>query len=315
MSQIATKFLTRCFSPEETIAVLLRSENPVAIKQRIVRTEQVLQKRYQAWLSYENSAKANLYVGANPLHPGSRRRTKQNIVSVRHLYLDIDVDGEARLRSVLASEFVPTPNAILSTSPGKYQALWRVEGFDFVQQEQALKVLSILFGGDPACTDRNRVIRIPGFLNWKYDPPFRVSVEYPDDSVWTPEHFRLTSEEIIAKPFDKRYRTPRQPSKQSLSEDDWTWVSGELVRGTDPTELTRTLASIRPDKPNPLYYAQRTVDIASARLSLVNGSRFDAVVSMLERRRRFEIPAALCSARAREIAATAERMITRKISA
>jgi hypothetical protein len=33
---------------------------------------------------------------------------------------------------------------------------------------------------------------------------------------------------------------------------------------------------------------------------------------MLEVRRRFEIPTALCSARAREIAATAQRMIARQ---
>jgi hypothetical protein len=39
------------------------------------------------------------------------------------------------------------------------------------------------------------------------------------------------------------------------------------------------------------------------------------VITMLELRRRFEIPAALCSARAREIAATAQRMIARRKTA
>jgi len=36
---------------------------------------------------------------------------------------------------------------------------------------------------------------------------------------------------------------------------------------------------------------------------------------MLESRRRFELPAALCSTRAREIAITAERMVARRKSA
>jgi hypothetical protein len=45
---------------------------------------------------------------------------------VRHLYLDLDTDGEARLASLRASDAVPTPNAIVSTSLGKYQILWRV---------------------------------------------------------------------------------------------------------------------------------------------------------------------------------------------
>jgi hypothetical protein len=43
-------------------------------------------------------------------------------------------------------------------------------------------------------------------------------------------------------------------------------------------------------------------------------SLLDDVVTMLESRRRFEIPAALCSL-AREIAATAQRMIDRRKSA
>ena len=58
-------------------------------------------------------------------------------------------------------------------------------------------------------------------------------------------------------------------------------------------------------------YAQRTVDMASARLWLMEGTSIADVVAMLESRRQPEIPAALCSARAREIAATAQRMIAR----
>jgi hypothetical protein len=54
------------------------------------------------------------------------------------------------------------------------------------------------------------------------------------------------------------------------------------------------------------------VDVASARLWLIEGVPINDVVTMLEVRRRFEIPAALCSARAWEIAQTAQRMITRR---
>ena len=86
----------------------------------------------------------------------------------------------------------------------------------------------------------------------------------------------------------------------------------ELAPGKDAAKLTRKLASRRADKPNPLYYAQRTVDVASASLWLIEGIPIDDVVTMLEVRRRFEIPAALCSARAREIALTAQRMIARR---
>jgi hypothetical protein len=83
----------------------------------------------------------------------------------------------------------------------------------------------------------------------------------------------------------------------------------------DAAKLTRELASRRSDKSDPHYYAQRTVDVASARLWLDQGIPIDDVITMLEVRRRFEIPAVLCKARAREIAATAQRMIARRKTA
>lgn len=313
MSQIAASFLRRCFAPEETIAVLLRGQDAAAPMQRIVRVEQALEARYMAWLSYENQhGRNNIYVAANPLRPGSRKRTKESIDSVRHLYLDVDTDGDARLAALLASDLVPPPTSILSTSLSKYQVLWRVEGFDPTLQEQTLKLLTVAFGGDPACTDCNRVLRVPGFLNRKYDPAYRVRAEYPDDSIWTPDDFRLDAGTVDAMPFTPVSTVYKAPSKHSNSESDWAWVSDQLAHGKDAEELTRELASRRCDKPNPLYYAQRTVDVASARLWLVEGVGVDDVITMLESRRRLEIPTILCSARAREITASAQRMIARR---
>jgi len=315
MNQTATGFLTRCFAPDEMVALLLRRENRLSITQRIVRLESALEPRYQAWLSYENGSGANIYVAANPLRSGARKRTKESIASVRHLYIDIDADGDARLAALRASDLVPAPTSILSTSSGKYQVLWRVEGFDFDQQEQTLKQLAMTFGGDPACTDRNRVLRIPGFLNQKYDPAFRVAVEYPDGSTWTSNDFRLFTRAVHATPCAQTSPSCNPPSKHSNSESDWAWVCEQLSHGRDATRLTCELAARRSDKPDPLYYAQRTVDVASARLWLLKGIRMDDVITMLESRRRFEISVAIAAVRAREIATTAERMIARRKTA
>ncbi len=153
MSNIARDFFTRCFAPGETIAVLLRRENPASTQQRIIAFERALAPRYLGWLAQENATGANVYVAANPLHSGSRKRTKGSIASIRHLSIDIDTDGDARLAALRASDAVPMPTAILFTSPGKYQVLWRVDSFDFESQESTLKLLAIAFGGDPACTD------------------------------------------------------------------------------------------------------------------------------------------------------------------
>jgi hypothetical protein len=306
--QIARDFLTRCFRPDDTIALLLRREAPAKVTQRIVSLETVLASRYLGWLAYENASGMNIYVAANPLLPGSRKRTKESIVEVRHLYLDIDFDGDVRITTLRASVDVPTPTTILGTSPGKYQVLWRVQGFDFEQQESMLKQLALSFGGDPACTDRNRVLRLPGFYNRKYVPAHAVTVEYPCDAVWSLGDFRLSIETFSPCPKIP----PTRLTKRTHSEQDWAWVLAELSNGQDADDTTRTLASRRSDKPNPLYYAQRTVDLASARLWLTEGTSIEDVIAELEDRRQFEISATLCSARAREIAATAQQMIRRK---
>ncbi len=152
----------------------------------------------------------------------------------------------------------------------------------------------------------------PDFDNHKYTPAHPVTVEYLSDSVAHSEDFRLglgSPEAVLplrglARPFGG--------SKHTHSEQDWAWVLSELSSGKDAAQLTQALAVRRADKPNPLYYAQRTVDMASARLALLAGTSIHDVITSLEARRSSELPAALCSARAREIAQTAASMIARR---
>jgi hypothetical protein len=309
---VAAEFLSRSFGWEETIAILLRRDSPAASVQRIVPLERALQPRYLGWLAHENAAGTNVYVAANPLISGSRKRTKESIAAVRHLYLDLDSDGDSKLYALKSSNSVPIPTAIVSTSPGKYQVLWRVEGFSFEHQERVLKLLAIHFGGDPACTDCNRVLRLPGYLNQKYDPARPVGVEYLTDSTSNPADFRLAIRDPEVTLLPSRIRARKGSRKPTNSEHDWAWILHELSCGKDAGELTRALAERRSDKPNPLYYAQRTVDVASARRWLTEGVLMTDVITMLQIRRHFEFPGAFCSARAREIALTAQRMIVRK---
>ena len=311
-TRIAAEFLTRSFRPNETIAIVVRRISPATIAQRIVLLERALQPRYMAWLAHENATGANVYVAANPLAFGSRKRTKESVAEVRHLYLDLDTDGEAKLAVLRAVNNVPIPTAIVATSAGKYQALWRVESFPFEQQESLLKLLATTFGGDPACTDCNRVLRLPGFLNQKYAPAPVVTVEYPSESTSRFEDFQV-DDPLLNRDLIRRLIGAGKPTgKHSNSEQDWAWILGELARGKDPVKLTRTLAERRVDKFDPVYYAQRTVDVASAWLWLKDGIPMGDIITMLQVRRRFQIPDKLCSARAHEIAFTAQRMIARK---
>ena len=309
---MAAEFLTRCFYPGETIALLLRREQPARIAQRIIKVEQAMAPTYMRWLAHENASGMNVYVAANPLRSGSRKRTKECIAEIRHVYLDIDCDGDAHLTALEASEAVPEPTTIVSTSPGKYQVLWRVEGFDFALQEGTLKQLAIAFGGDTACTDCNRVIRVPGFHNVKYTPSHPVTVQYGNHSISNPGCFALATDSpdpVLSPRQIVKYNTA---TKNSHSERDWAWVLSELSSGREAAFVTEALAARRADKPNPRYYAERTVDIASSRLALLAGTSIHDVIAKLECKASSDIPVAFRSARAREIAHTAARMIARR---
>jgi DNA primase RepB-like protein len=196
---------------------------------------------------------AKIYVTANPLRSDGHSRTKDSIATVRHPSLDFDSDGEVRLTSVWASDTVPTPTAILSTSLGDYQILWRVNCFNFERQEGTLKRLAIPYGGDPACMDGNRTLRWPGFRNCENDPSYPITVKYPCDSISNPGDFRLDIPAANALPLPHAISSRKHPGKHTYSEHDGAWILHELDHGKDAAKLMRTIASRRPDNSRPLY--------------------------------------------------------------
>jgi hypothetical protein len=142
-----------------------------------------------------------------------------------------------------------------------------------------------------------------------------VKVEYGPNHHCYPSDFTLPDVSSLPVSRLSGNSTEGRSHNTSRSERDWAWACQELEQGKDPNKLTRELASRRSDKPNPLYYAQRTVDVATARQWFLEGAPFEDVITMLKDRRRFEFSATVCSTRAREIAGTAQRMITRKTTA
>jgi hypothetical protein len=55
----------------------------------------------------------------------------------------------------------------------------------------------------------------------KYDPPNRVSVQYPCDATWNPDDFRLDISTTRADIFGGSLPLRTRPAKQSNSELDW----------------------------------------------------------------------------------------------
>jgi hypothetical protein len=173
-----------------------------------------------------------------------------SVFAVRHLYLKFDIDGEARLTSIRASDALSTPIAFIPTSPGTYHVIWRIDSATFALQEGRLKLVSIRFGRDPVCTDLNQIRLLRASPNCKYDPAYPVTVEYPSDSTWNSNDFRLDilAADAISPP--RSITSGKHPDNHTNSERNWAWILNEIARGNDATKVTRMLASRRADKPS-----------------------------------------------------------------
>ncbi len=268
----AVEYIGANFHPSDRIALLLRSGNTGQTIQRIATAERIAAPPAQDWLQYKNEKEScDIYIGMNTLKPQARTRTKEDIQTIRHLYLDIDHDGLAALTRIRQSNLVPTPNYTINTSPEMFQVVWRVEGIEQEQAEGLLRAMARKFGGDPAATDSTRVLRLPGFLNRKYDAEFRVRAERHSDRVYHLSDFRLRAEPID-NDLRAQYRLPAHrssdPRPLSQSERDWIYAKRALARGDDPEEVVRRLADFRSsEKSNPEYYARLTVKKAQAELA------------------------------------------------
>jgi len=260
------------FEPSDRLAVLVRNGERGETTQRITTAGKITEDSFQQWLRFKSEKhSADIYIGMNPLKPEARARTKEDIHSIRHLYLDLDHEAARSLTAVEQSNLVPQPNVVIATSPNKFQLVWRVEGFPQEQAETVLRAMARKFGGDPAATDSTRVLRLPGFVNRKYDVEFTVTAEIRNEQRYAPHNFRLRTDATELDPRPTRTAGGRQASSTRLplsqSEHDWAYAKRSLAKGVPAEEVIRQIAAFRAhDKHNPDDYARRTVEKAQAQL-------------------------------------------------
>jgi len=268
----AVEYIRANFHPSDRVAVLVRNGATNKVQQRVTTAEKLAGTQAQEWLQHKSEKEScDIYIGMNPLKPEAHGRTKDDIQTIRHLYLDIDYEGPAALGKIRQSNLVPTPNYTIATSPEKFQIVWRVEGIDQEQAEGMLRAMARKFGGDQAATDSTRVLRLPGFLNKKYPIDFLVQAQKHTDRVYHASDFRLRSEPVDTD-FRPQSRFPIQGRDSqkplSQSERDWMYAKRALARGDDPEEVIRRLADFRSsEKSNPEYYARLTVTKAQHQIA------------------------------------------------
>jgi hypothetical protein len=277
----APEYIRANFHPADRIAILVRNRTRGETVQRISTADKIASTPFQGWMRYKNEKEnCDVYVGMNPLKPEARSRTKDDILAIRHLYVDLDHDGAKSLAAIEQSDLVPPPSYVLNTSPDKFQVIWKVEEMALQQAEAMLHAIAGQFDGDPAATDSTRVLRLPGFLNKKREEDFLVKVHSQLGRTYHPRDFKLRTEPVDAGPtrwnqyHDRSAPSGRgdqsaSPAAQELSqsERDWAYAKRALSRGEPLEDVIRNIAEFRAyDKHDPQYYARLTVQKAQAEL-------------------------------------------------
>jgi hypothetical protein len=262
----APQYVLGLHQPDDRVAVLVRNRFREQTMQRISRAEDIADPSFQNWLQEQNDRGADIFLGMNPLRANSFARTKESVREIRHVYLDLDEDAAASLRSIRADGDTPVANFVLDTSPEKNQVIWRVEGLDRDQAESLLRSLANQFRGDIAATDISRVLRMPGFTNRKYNEAFVVRAIQETDAIYHLRDFTIHEDSPEAP---RRLADGHEPSRRipaghrSQSEADWAYAKRSLARGDNPDQIIQRIADYRAeDKADPLYYARHTVEKA-----------------------------------------------------
>ncbi len=219
----------------------------------------------QAHFRAANAAGADIYLTVNALVPGTHRREKQDVQTIRHLYLDVDRDGPAVLERILRSSLVPRPSTVIASSPGKLQILWRVAGFGKQEAEDTVLGLALHFGGDASVFDCARILRLPGFRNTKYQEPFYARVVPGDRSsgILMAREFPEYRDQVRETVAEVRPRIVA-PGHHSESEREWGQVMRKLEKGEEPSRVWGWLFEQAEGrgKPHAEDYARRTVENA-----------------------------------------------------
>ena len=87
-----------CSGPTDNAAILVRNRETGKTVQRIAKAETITSPEFQAWLAARNAAGSDVYVGMNPIKEVASGRTKENIKDIRHVYLDLDKNGNEALK-------------------------------------------------------------------------------------------------------------------------------------------------------------------------------------------------------------------------
>lgn len=198
-------------------------------------------------------------------------RTRRGIVSsVGVLYAEFDGDHQWH-QHLNVLDLEPFPSAVVASSKTGYHCYWFLdEPFIIKTKEDLVKVSNIqrrwvksLRGADPTVHDISRVLRVPGTINTKYNPPQEVVVRvigqnkrFPitELAARLPEepkiYTRFPSSAVVSNNIAARELAemiPRLPKALADDYDSWVKFGGSLrCLGDVGLELWHTFSALSP---------------------------------------------------------------------
>lgn len=140
-----------------------------------------------------------------PTHDSKGKRTKpeavrgrvQDIACINALFADFDTKGGDKAEMLQRIEALPHPPTWVIDSGGGYHTYWVLrDTFHITSPEDMKQAVSLqarwvtMLGSDPQAKDLARVLRVPGTLNHKYDPPPEVTVLTDDGPTYDLDDIR-----------------------------------------------------------------------------------------------------------------------------
>lgn len=142
------------------------------------------------WIQEMQAKGCGIYVTVNETD-GSGTRRAENITKVRAVGVDMDTPELDNLGNL--SRFPRKPQAVVCSSPGKYQAWWLLADAPLDAEDNRVRARSILtlLHGDKTVHDLPRVLRLPGTLHQKNpnNPHYVFVVATCDHAPYTVEEF------------------------------------------------------------------------------------------------------------------------------
>ena len=161
------EFLAALFEPQDLIEIRFL---PSGDQQWFDGPDQITAEDVAAHLDRRNADGQNVYFGANPRSTRGGRR--EHVAIARSLCADFDSVPFPECAERIEKAGLPAPTCVVASGRDNgYQVWWRLESpiTDLAEWERLQAALIAAVKSDPKVKDAPRVMRLPGYINHKWN--------------------------------------------------------------------------------------------------------------------------------------------------